>query len=335
MLRVAIFGAGSMANVYARCIHQTNVAELRFVASRSIESAQQLANKYNVKGYTIDQIKGDLAQRLTEIDCVFYCLSEQERNLLLRLFDLNVHVLFEKPLTISANEFKQFRSHSRVKSDDVITMPAFVEHFDETNRLFLKHLESSKSFRETLFHIDTDRHGWPSIYERVRGRFSPSHWLVPHDLYFLIRIAKVYRSEFQVLDSKWIGKKQGIAASGVIADGLTFVSKSYFGANLEPSMDVEITKKRVWGINGVSTLMPGLRSTILGNDSELLDLSYAPVVGGEISGAFLEMTKSFFYAIRNGAANYKGPTLLDAINVAENCFVIQEMLNAGLESNYK
>ncbi len=107
-------------------VERSQFGEITAIASRSIDKAENVANKHN-----ISRAYGSYEELLDdpEIDAVYNPLpNDMHVPWTIRAMDLGKHVLCEKPIALNVRQTEQLVSHARTKPD-VMVMEAFMYRF--------------------------------------------------------------------------------------------------------------------------------------------------------------------------------------------------------------
>lgn len=121
-IKWGLLGAGGIAHVFANAIRSSHTGEIMAIASRSIEKAEALAKKFNIKiAYgSYDNLLAD-----ESVDAVYISvINPMHAELAIKAARAGKHILVEKPIAMNLPEATSMIAAA--KENDVFLMEAFM-----------------------------------------------------------------------------------------------------------------------------------------------------------------------------------------------------------------
>ena len=128
MLRIAMFGAGRIAEVHARSVSATEEVELAYVIDVDESRAQMLAQKYGAKVGTQDQVLNDVSVGAV----IIASPTSTHADLVEASARAHKAIFCEKPIDLNLDRVKQCLE--TVREQGVLFALGFMRRFDPTYR---------------------------------------------------------------------------------------------------------------------------------------------------------------------------------------------------------
>lgn len=329
-IRFGIIGIGLMGSLFARLINDLPECELVGVADIDEEKLNDIAAKYQIKGY-IDY--RHLLDR-NDVDAVVIAVSEQfHLNPTLDALASGKHIFIEKPLAYNTIEAKKIMNKSDQCSKNIL-MVGHVLRFDP--RYIYAYKAVSEGIIGEVIHVYARRNISTSQAKTVGKRSTPIFYTGVHDIDVINWITG------EKITGVWAqGTKKILANAGVLVDDIVFANLQFangaigvmeisfvlpqvLGSRKSPCLEVVGTKGMVF----VDPYEQGI--TILGQDfvkNPETFYMFDPLIHGKFSGVYRDELVYFMDCIKTKKKPLIGSAEgYNAVAVAE---AIEKSINSG------
>lgn len=110
-VKVGIIGAGNISGIYLENGNKFDSMEVTAIADLDVERAQQKAEQYNIKGYSVEELLAD-----PDIQMIInLTIPQAHASVSLRAIEAGKHVYVEKPFTVTREEAEEVLAAAKAK----------------------------------------------------------------------------------------------------------------------------------------------------------------------------------------------------------------------------